>query len=206
MKERREKPWPKFTALRESLNKTQSKGIQLQSTATTIVKFFLALQALAVYDVSGYFFVSDLSSFHINCGGSKVVVDGKTYEEDTNSAGPSRLFVSQTNWAFSNTGEFLFDHRPLSTYIWTNTSRLSMQNSELYMDARLSPLSLTYYGFCLQNGNYTVSLHFAEIMFTNDKTYASLGRRIFDVYVQEMMPVLMAKYFCIRFFIDCSKK
>ncbi|XP_028119970.1 probable leucine-rich repeat receptor-like serine/threonine-protein kinase At3g14840 isoform X6 [Camellia sinensis] len=124
------------------------------------------------------------SSFHINCGGSEVVVEGKTYEEDTNSAGSSRLFISQTNWAFSITGDFLFDHRPLKTYIWTNTSRLSMKNSELYMNARLSPLSLTYYGFCLQNGNYTVSLHFAEIMFTNDKTYASLGRRIFDVYIQ----------------------
>ncbi|KAI8008184.1 putative leucine-rich repeat receptor-like serine/threonine-protein kinase [Camellia lanceoleosa] len=124
------------------------------------------------------------SSFHINCGGSEVVVDGKTYEEDTNSAGSSRLFISQTNWAFSSTGDFLFDHRPLKTYIWTNSSRLSMKNSELYMNARLSPLSLTYYGFCLQNGNYTVSLHFAEIMFTDDKTYASLGRRIFDVYIQ----------------------
>ncbi|CAL5405975.1 unnamed protein product [Camellia sinensis] len=124
------------------------------------------------------------SSFHINCGGSEVVVDGKTYEEDTNSAGSSRLFISKTNWAFSSTGDFLFDHRPLKTYIWANTSRLSMKNSELYMNARLSPLSLTYYGFCLQNGNYTVSLHFAEIMFTDDKTYASLGRRIFDVYIQ----------------------
>ncbi|CAL5403101.1 unnamed protein product [Camellia sinensis] len=126
----------------------------------------------------------DWSSFHINCGGSEVVVDGKTYEEDTNSAGSSRLFISRTNWAFSSTGDFLFDHRPLKTYIWTNTSRLSVKNSELYMNARLSPLSLTYYGFCLQNGNYTVSLHFAEIMFTDDKTYASLGRRIFDVYIQ----------------------
>ncbi|KAL7087491.1 hypothetical protein ACP275_13G071000 [Erythranthe tilingii] len=52
------------------------------------------------------------------------------------------------------------------------------------MDARLSPISLTYYGFRLINGNYTVNLHFAEIMFTDDKTYSSLGRRIFDVYVQ----------------------
>ncbi|THG11783.1 hypothetical protein TEA_010321 [Camellia sinensis var. sinensis] len=128
--------------------------------------------------------MSDWSSFHINCGGSEVVIDGKTYEEDTNSAGPSRLFISKTNWAFSSTGDFLFDHRPLKAYIWTNTSRLSMKNSELYINARLSPLSLTYYGFCLQNGYYTVSLHFAEIMFTDDKTYASLGRRIFDVYIQ----------------------
>lgn len=55
------------------------------------------------------------------------------------------------------------------------------------MDARLSPLSLTYYGFCLKNGNYTVNLHFAEIMFTDDRTSSSLGRRIFDVYVQVLL-------------------
>ncbi|KDP24894.1 hypothetical protein JCGZ_25156 [Jatropha curcas] len=52
------------------------------------------------------------------------------------------------------------------------------------MTARISPISLTYYGFCMGNGNYTVGLHFAEIMFTNDNTYNSLGRRIFDIYIQ----------------------
>ncbi|XP_012843380.1 PREDICTED: probable LRR receptor-like serine/threonine-protein kinase At1g07650 [Erythranthe guttata] len=65
-----------------------------------------------------------------------------------------------------------------------NNSSISGSNSKLYMDTRRSPLSLTYYGFCLINGNYTANLHFAEIMFTNDKTYSSLGRRIFDVYIQ----------------------
>ncbi|CAJ2642040.1 unnamed protein product [Trifolium pratense] len=64
-----------------------------------------------------------------------------------------------------------------------------MENSELYMDARVSPLSLTYYGFCLGNGNYTVNLHFAEIMFTDDQTYNSLGRRIFDIYIQNRLVV-----------------
>ncbi|CAL5342069.1 unnamed protein product [Camellia sinensis] len=143
---------------------------------TKMLEFILVIEAFAVYEYR--------SSFHINCGGSEVAIDGKTYEEDRDLAGPSKLFISPNNWAFSSTGDFVDDDRSLKTYIWTNTSRLSMKNSELYMNARLSPLSLTYYGFCLQNGNYTVSLHFAEIMFTNDKTYASLGRRIFDVYIQ----------------------
>lgn len=52
------------------------------------------------------------------------------------------------------------------------------------MDARLSPLSLTYYGFCLFNGKYTVKLYFAEIMFSDNQTFSSLGRRIFDIYIQ----------------------
>jgi hypothetical protein len=75
------------------------------------------------------------------------------------------------------------------TYIVSNSSRLSMTNPELYMNARLSPISLTYYAFCLRNGNYKVNLHFAEIMFTDDKTYRSLGRRIFDIYIQVVITI-----------------
>ncbi|KAH9723395.1 putative leucine-rich repeat receptor-like serine/threonine-protein kinase [Citrus sinensis] len=125
-------------------------------------------------------------SVHINCGGKQVTVNGNTtFEDDTDEAGPSRFaFRGSNNWAFSNTGHFLDDDRPADTYIQTNTSILLMNDSQLYTRARISPISLTYYGFCLGNGNYTVNLHFAEIMFTNDKTYSSFGRRIFDVYIQ----------------------
>lgn len=66
-------------------------------------------------------------------------------------------------------------------YIVQNKTLLSMDNVDLYMDARVSPISLTYYGFCLGNGNYTVNLHFAEIMFIDDQTFYSLGRRLFDI-------------------------
>ncbi|KAL0443631.1 UNVERIFIED_CONTAM: putative leucine-rich repeat receptor-like serine/threonine-protein kinase [Sesamum latifolium] len=103
---------------------------------------------------------------------------------DSNSGGPSNFVLSKTNWGFSSTGHFLDDDRPRDSFIWSNSSSISWENPQLYMDARLSPLSLTYYGFCLINGNYTVNLHFAEIMFTDDRTYSSLGRRIFDVYIQ----------------------
>ncbi|KAK8622618.1 hypothetical protein V6N13_117527 [Hibiscus sabdariffa] len=124
-------------------------------------------------------------SVHINCGGREVVIGGNTtYEDDADGAGASRFYQSRTNWAFSSTGHFLDDDRPSDSYIWSNSSKLSMNDSRLYMDARLSPLSLTYFGFCMGNGNYTVNLHFAEIIFTNDNTYSSLGRRIFDIYLQ----------------------
>lgn len=74
-------------------------------------------------------------------------------------------------------------------YIVQNTSRLSVNASSsltsgLYRTARVSPSSLTYYGLCLGNGNYTLHLHFAEIIFTDDKTLYSLGKRLFDIYVQ----------------------
>ncbi|XP_039022933.1 probable leucine-rich repeat receptor-like serine/threonine-protein kinase At3g14840 [Hibiscus syriacus] len=124
-------------------------------------------------------------SLHINCGGREVAIGGNvTYEDDADGAGPSRFYESRSNWAFSSTGHFLDDDRPSDTYIWTNSSRLSMNDPRLYMNTRLSPLSLTYYGFCMGNGNYTVNLHFAEIMFTNDNTYSSLGSRLFDIYIQ----------------------
>ncbi|KAK2988816.1 hypothetical protein RJ640_018148, partial [Escallonia rubra] len=127
-----------------------------------------------------------LYSFHINCGGKEVSSDqkpGYRYEDDTDSGSPSKFFQSGSNWGFSSTGHFLDDSRR-DTYIQSNTSVLRGNNPGLYKDARLSPLSLTYYGYCLSDGSYTVNLHFAEIMFTDDKTYSSLGRRVFDIYIQ----------------------
>ncbi|XP_062168919.1 probable leucine-rich repeat receptor-like serine/threonine-protein kinase At3g14840 [Alnus glutinosa] len=127
-------------------------------------------------------------NLHINCGGKAVTINGTTaYDADTDSGGPSNFFQRAQNWAFSSTGDFMDNDDQMDPLIFTNSSRLSMTNPELYMNARLSPLSLTYYAFCLGNGNYKVNLHFAEIMFTDDKTYSSLGRRIFDIYIQGKM-------------------
>ena len=61
---------------------------------------------------------------------------------------------------------------------------LPVNNSELYTSAWASALSLTYYGLCMHNGSYNVSLHFAEIIFTDGGEYSSLGRRVFDIYIQ----------------------
>ncbi|CAL5393845.1 unnamed protein product [Camellia sinensis] len=91
--------------------------------------------------------------------------------------GPTKFVLHGTNWAFSSTGRFL-DDNSIDSLISTNLSGLSMRNSELYMDSRLSPIFLTYYGFCLLNGNYTVKLHFIEIMFIDDETFSTLGRKL----------------------------
>lgn len=119
----------------------------------------------------------------INCGGARVTVGADEYEEDTSPQGPSMYGTSASGkWAYSSTGDFIGNVNP--KYIATNTSVLNMTNPELYMTARLSPLSLKYYGLCLQRGNYTVKLHYAEIMFTDNQTYTSNGDRAFDVYIQ----------------------
>ncbi|KAL0301396.1 UNVERIFIED_CONTAM: putative LRR receptor-like serine/threonine-protein kinase [Sesamum radiatum] len=126
-------------------------------------------------------------SFHINCGGKEVNINNKTiYDADLEARGASMYYWKQ-NWAFSSTGNFMDNDLDSDNYIETNISMLynvTAPVSELYRTARVSPLSLTYYGLCLLNGNYTVQLHFAEIMFTNDSSFNSLGRRIFDVYLQ----------------------
>nr|CAD1834014.1 unnamed protein product [Ananas comosus var. bracteatus] len=125
----------------------------------------------------------DPYSLHINCGGKGVTINGTKYEGDTERQGASMLYLG-SNWAFSSTGNFLDNDLDADNYIATNISKLSMPNSELYTTARLSPLSLTYYGLCMMNGSYTVSLHFAETVFTDDNTFSSLGTRLFNVFIQ----------------------
>ncbi|KAF3794527.1 putative LRR receptor-like serine/threonine-protein kinase [Nymphaea thermarum] len=121
----------------------------------------------------------------INCGGVEYEINETKYEADVMRKGAAMSFIEQdSHWAFSSSGNFMGDHFDADEYIVTSTSKLNTSNSELYTSARVSPLALTYYGFCLQNGNYNVSLHFAEIVFTDDQTFSSLGKRIFDVSIQ----------------------
>ncbi|KAK4857980.1 hypothetical protein QYF36_009057 [Acer negundo] len=126
-------------------------------------------------------------SFHINCGGQNVKVNGSTFEGDKGIGGGAATshLNHDANWGFSSTGDFADDDDEQNTrYIADSDSSLI---SELYTNARIAPLSLTYFGYCLANGNYLVTLHFAEIVFPNDTTFHSLGRRIFDIYVQDKL-------------------
>uniref|UniRef100_A0A0E0ER10 non-specific serine/threonine protein kinase n=1 Tax=Oryza meridionalis TaxID=40149 RepID=A0A0E0ER10_9ORYZ len=127
-------------------------------------------------------------SLNINCGDKEVTINGTKYETDVEPKGASLLYQSPgSNWAFSSTGNFMDNNINDDSYIATSASKLTVPNSELYAKARLSPLSLTYYGLCMHNGSYTVKLHFAEIVFTNDSTYCSLGKRRFNVFIQGRM-------------------
>ncbi|XP_016472465.1 putative LRR receptor-like serine/threonine-protein kinase At1g53440 isoform X2 [Nicotiana tabacum] len=122
-------------------------------------------------------------SLFINCGGSSTNFEGNEYEEDLTNRGPSYFFVSSSDrWAFSSSG--VYTGFQDASYIATNTFSLNVAGAEFYKTARLAPTSLKYYGLCLRQGSYKVRLHFAEIMFSNDSTYSSLGRRIFDVSIQ----------------------
>ncbi|KAK2368139.1 Leucine-rich repeat transmembrane protein kinase [Trifolium repens] len=122
-------------------------------------------------------------SLFINCGGPATEFDGNKYEADGHLRGISNFFPSDDGkWAYSSTGVFLGNER--ADYVASNAFSLNINGSEYYQTARIAPISLKYFGLCMMKGNYNVKLHFAEIMFSNDQTYSSLGRRIFDVSIQ----------------------
>ncbi|GKU94334.1 hypothetical protein SLEP1_g7841 [Rubroshorea leprosula] len=131
----------------------------------------------------------DHYSVYINCGGGATTIGDIKYDDDQYLANPAGSFHVQETWEGSNTGHFWDLNQDTELFIAYNVTKINGTNSELYTRARLSPLSLTYYLRCLANGNYTVTLHFAEIVFRNNRSFHSLGRRIFDIYVQEKLEV-----------------
>ncbi|CAL5390973.1 unnamed protein product [Camellia sinensis] len=171
-------PLPKYLA---DLTKLQTLDLSFNKLDGDIPSNFVNLSTVEYIFLTGNFL--NWSSFYINCGGQETFDGSTKFEDDLDLGGAAKFIQHGTNWAFSSTGRF-FDDDSQDSWISTNISRLSMRNFELYMTARLSPISLTYYGFCLLNGKYIVKLHFAEIMFTDNETFSSLGRRIFDIYIQ----------------------
>ncbi|KAL9298063.1 hypothetical protein ACSQ67_023959 [Phaseolus vulgaris] len=122
-------------------------------------------------------------SLFINCGGGEGEFEGNNYVGDLHLNGISNFDLrSEEQWAYSSTGVFMGNYS--ANYVAENVFSLNISGPEYYQNARLSPMSLNYYGLCMPNGNYKVKLHFAEIMYSDDQTYRSLGRRIFDVSVQ----------------------
>uniref|UniRef100_A0A0E0L097 non-specific serine/threonine protein kinase n=1 Tax=Oryza punctata TaxID=4537 RepID=A0A0E0L097_ORYPU len=115
-------------------------------------------------------------SFAVDCGSdiSTRGSDNTIYEADATNLGDASYYVTdQIRWGVSN----------------------NAVNSKLFETARMSPSSLRYYGLGLENGNYTVMLQFAEFAFPDTQTWLSLGRRVFDIYVQG---ALKEKNFDIR--------
>ncbi|XP_010502195.1 PREDICTED: probable leucine-rich repeat receptor-like serine/threonine-protein kinase At3g14840 [Camelina sativa] len=123
---------------------------------------------------------------HINCAGDEITSNGTKYDADPRDA--QGFYNSKNGWVSSNTGNFLDGERPNSGEtkgsISPNLNITKISIDSRYTQARLSAISLTYYALCLGEGNYTVNLHFAEIMFYDNTTYSTLGRRFFDIYVQ----------------------
>ncbi|XP_034917717.1 probable LRR receptor-like serine/threonine-protein kinase At1g53430 [Populus alba] len=125
-------------------------------------------------------------TFSVKCGGTdQTSASGIEYEGDLESMGAASLYTSSDNlWAVSNTGNFISNPNGQQYLTQTGSQITGTLDSELYKTARISPSSLRYYGLGLQNGRYSVELHFAEIGMDDSHSWKGLGRRLFDVYIQ----------------------
>ncbi|XP_031130392.1 probable LRR receptor-like serine/threonine-protein kinase At1g53430 isoform X2 [Ipomoea triloba] len=138
----------------------------------------------------------------INCGGESMKINGSIYEGDLNSNGSSTFFLSSSSrwgyssmgshssrWGYSSMGSYssIITYSSINEeYILNNTCIVGVGDEPLYSTARVSPISLKYYGFCLRDGEYTVRLHFAELVrYNNYKTpYLNKSGRVFNVDIQ----------------------
>ncbi|KAK3042632.1 hypothetical protein RJ639_000884, partial [Escallonia herrerae] len=157
--------------------------------------FFKVLN-LEQYVLTPNLLLSTDSRFAIKCGGPQITSSGQiVYERDNETLGPATYLVNTAQrWAVSNvglpSGSSNPEYKVFSSSQFTNTL-----DSELFQTARTSAGSLRYYGLGLDNGNYTVLLQFAEMPTQNSNSWRSLGRRVFDIYIQGN---LMFKDFNIR--------
>uniref|UniRef100_A0A0E0HBK7 non-specific serine/threonine protein kinase n=1 Tax=Oryza nivara TaxID=4536 RepID=A0A0E0HBK7_ORYNI len=132
-----------------------------------------------------------ISQIDISTRGS----DNTIYEADATNLGDASYYVTdQIRWGVSNVGYF-YQATDRMDIIYSSEHFQTAVDSKLFETARMSPSSLRYYGLGLENGNYTVMLQFAEFAFPDTQTWLSLGRRIFDIYVQG---ALKEKNFDIR--------
>ncbi|TXG71294.1 hypothetical protein EZV62_006229 [Acer yangbiense] len=124
-------------------------------------------------------------NFSIKCGGPQITSsNGIVYERDNTTLGPSSYFVANTSrWGVSNVGYFTGSNNPQYTS-FSQSQFTNTLDSELFQTARISASSLRYYGLGLENGNYNVTLQFAEIDILDTTSWKSIGRRKFDIYIQ----------------------
>uniref|UniRef100_A0A0E0DP06 non-specific serine/threonine protein kinase n=1 Tax=Oryza meridionalis TaxID=40149 RepID=A0A0E0DP06_9ORYZ len=125
-------------------------------------------------------------SFAVDCGNNRTTrgLDGTIYEPDAANLGAASYYVtSDTRWGVSNVGNYFLATDGVNII----NSPQKIQNvldSRLFETARMSASSVRYYGLGLENGNYTVLLQFAEFAYPDTQSWLSLGRRVFDIYVQ----------------------
>ncbi|KAD5318021.1 hypothetical protein R6Q59_033352 [Mikania micrantha] len=122
------------------------------------------------------------SNFGINCGGPSITSSNQIlHQQENEGLGAATYYVtSERRWGVSNVGQ-----RDNPRYTASSSRQFTNTlDSELFQTARLSAGSLRYYGLGLENGNYTVTLQFAELEIEDGPTWRSTGRRVFDIYLQ----------------------
>jgi hypothetical protein len=144
-----------------------------------------------------FFFCNGVDSqFGIKCGGPEITSSNRVlFERDNTSLAAASYYVSDTStFGVSNTGYFSGSNDP--QYTTSSSSQFTNTlDSELFQTSRLSASSLRYYGLGLENGNYTITIQFTESVIFQGSTWKSLGRRVFDVYIQVCIAALNVYYY-----------
>ncbi|KAL5555838.1 hypothetical protein UlMin_038074 [Ulmus minor] len=163
-----------------SFNDFSNASLQFDSNNTKL-NLFSCCRRCNSANCKAPMYANDL---HINCGGEETNLDGIIYESDNDSS-PVYTSPHGKNWVRISSGE---------QSIVKIKCGISVSNAPLYDKARFASVSLKYYGLCLEDGKYNVTLHFAEIVFANntdeadntksDFPYESLKKRIFNINVQ----------------------
>lgn len=125
------------------------------------------------------------SSFAIKSGGVQMrSATGVVYEADNATLGPASYYVTrEQRWAVSNVGLPSGSRNPEYTTNFV-TYIPNTRDPEMYQSSRVSAGSLRYYGLGLENGGYNITLQFVETKIENPTGWKSLGRRVFDIYIQ----------------------
>nr|KYP40489.1 putative LRR receptor-like serine/threonine-protein kinase At1g56130 family [Cajanus cajan] len=168
-----------------NVNKFYVKNSFLYIITNKIISYFNVLCLRMLYEIFRKINSIDYN-FSINCGGPEILYsNGVVYESDNEKLGPATYFVTKTQrWAVSNVGYFT-GSSGLSMYTsYVPNKFVGTLDSNMFQTARLSASSLRYYGLGLENGNYNVTLQFAESKILDSSSWKSTGRRIFDVYIQ----------------------
>nr|GEY52589.1 probable LRR receptor-like serine/threonine-protein kinase At1g53430 [Tanacetum cinerariifolium] len=160
-------------------NFTRTHSWNCQSSSLNLVSVLSTSAANNKWSVNGsHGLVDSEHSLFINCGGTRTEFVGQEYEEDLTSE-QAYFYSSQERWAYSTNGVFLGNEK--APFV---ASTPNVIGGDIYRTARFSPTSLRYFGLCMRKGSYKVRLHFAEISYSGDMTFSSLGRRYFDVSIQ----------------------
>ncbi|MCD9638512.1 hypothetical protein HAX54_022518 [Datura stramonium] len=134
-------------------------------------------------------------AFGVKLSSTKFPLQSRISNMDNETLGPATYFMTSTRrWAISDAG-LHSDHQNKSFTSFTSSQFTNTLDLEIFETIQISSRSLRYYILGLENGNYTVTLQFAESEILNPPTWHSLGRRVFNVYVHG---ILELKYFDIR--------
>ncbi|KAF8012643.1 hypothetical protein BT93_I0718 [Corymbia citriodora subsp. variegata] len=169
-------------------NFTGSSSVSCQQSQVNLVSSYTSDQNKSLWCLEKDLPCSGKAQYHslfINCGGNKMAFEGNQYEEDTSLNRPSIFSSSSSSssekWAYSTTGVYMGNE---AAGYPAKYPYMVISGPEIYQTGRLSPWSIRYYGLCMMKGSYKVRLHFAEIQYSEDETFSSLGKRIFDVAIQ----------------------